>query len=134
MDAVVRLSDGAAARRPAVSPVPAQAEAKSEEKAGVVLVYRPRAAVPASEAAPALPDAARRSSRTRAAEPCVVIHFAGREFVTRESMADLFLRSAGRVVVDGASQSVPLLHEGGIDLLFITPNARVQVTRATNEA
>lgn len=131
MDAVVRLSEGLAARRPAVSPVPAAVpleETQDGEKSGVVLAYRPRYA----SAASAAPVVARRPEPARLDEPCVIIHFAGREFVARESMADLFLRSAGRVVVDGASQSVPLLHEDGVDLLFITPNARVRVTRAAD--
>lgn len=129
MDAIVRLSEGSAARRRSVSPAPFAAppeESHDEEKSGVVLAYRPRHA----SAAPVPPVVARRAEPARVAEPCVIIHFAGREFVTRESMADLFLRSAGRVVVDGASQSVPLLHEDGVDLLFITPTARVRVTRA----
>lgn len=129
MDAIVRLSEGSAARRHSVSPVPIAVppeDTQAEETSGVVLAYRPRHA----SAASAPPVVARRPEPARVAEPCVIIHFAGREFLTRESMADLFLRSAGRVVVDGASQSVPLLHEDGVDLLFITPNARVRVTRA----
>ena len=141
MDAVVRLSGGGAVRKPAVSPVAAPSDAVSSApadpprrerspKSGVVLAYRPRDAArriaPKTAVAPA--------QQPRPAEPCVIIHFAGHEYVTRESMADLFLRSAGRVVVDGDSQSVPLLHEDGVDLLFITPTASVRVTRMPEDS
>lgn len=111
------------------SPVPQQ-RAPEDDTGGVVLAYRPRgAARPPQREVPV--DAP--AGHGQPSEPCVVIHFAGREFVTRESMADLFLRSAGRVVVDGGSQSVPLLHEDGVELLFITPSARVRVTRAPQD-
>lgn len=66
----------------------------------------------------------------RGPERCFVIHFAGQDFVTRESMAEIFLRKSGRVVVDGNSQLVPLLHENGLDLLFVTPSTAVTITKA----
>ncbi len=66
----------------------------------------------------------------RGPERCFVIHFAGQDFVTRESMAEIFLRKSGRVAVDGAAELVPLLHENGLDLLFVTSESVVTVTEA----
>lgn len=90
-----------------------------------VLPYRARRDAGRSTAA-----AARTPNPQRVPERCFIIHFAGRDFVTRESMAEMFLRKSGRVVVDGNSALVPLLHEGGVELLLVTPSAVVKITTA----
>jgi hypothetical protein len=89
-----------------------------------VLPYRPR------QRAEKPKPAVRAVANQRGPERCFVIHFGGHDFVTRESMAEMFLRKSGRVVVDGGSALVPLLHEGGVELLFVTPSTVVTITPA----
>jgi|GEM_PF-6617448 len=50
----------------------------------------------------------------------VVVFYGGREFVATHSMADAFFGRAQRVVEAGATELVPLLHSGGVDLLLIS--------------
>jgi hypothetical protein len=87
-----------------------------------VLPYRPRQDAVKRVANPAAP------APKRSPERCFVIHFAGQDFVTRESMAEIFLRKSGRVAVDGAAELVPLLHENGLDLLLVTSSTVVTVS------
>lgn len=89
-----------------------------------VLPYHPRKDAVKRVSNPVIP------APKRVPERCFVIHFAGQDFVTRESMAEIFLRKSGRVAVDGTSQLVPLLHENGLDLLFVTSSTVVTVTEA----
>ena len=60
------------------------------------------------------------SSGLLEAEEVVVIHFAGREFLTRISMAKIFLHRFEAVIAGDSSELVPLLHEGGIEMLAVT--------------
>lgn len=94
-----------------------------------VLPYRPRQLaekpIATAQALSAQTHNAQAPHNQRGPERCFVIHFGGHDFVTRESMAEMFLRKSGRVVVDGSSALVPLLHEGGVELLFVTPSTVV---------
>jgi hypothetical protein len=60
------------------------------------------------------------SSALLEAEEVVVIHFAGREFLTRISMAKIFLHRFEAVIAEDGSELVPLLHVGGIEMLAVT--------------
>jgi hypothetical protein len=102
----------------------------AERHLAEILPYRPRAG-----AAKRTPDPADRADPVdpapeRSPERCFVIHFAGQDFVTRQSMAEMFLRKSGRVAIDGTPQLVPLLHEDGLDLLLVTSSTVVTVTEA----
>jgi hypothetical protein len=57
----------------------------------------------------------------------VVICYGGREFVARPSMADVFLRNSRRVLDSGHSELVPLLHEGGVELLLVSRGVAIRV-------
>ncbi|HEY8914651.1 hypothetical protein [Lacisediminihabitans sp.] len=61
------------------------------------------------------------------AEGLVVIRCVGREFLTRISMATIFLRRSGEVIASDGSELVPLLHEGGIELLAVTKSMPITV-------
>ena len=95
-----------------------------ERQLAEVLPYRPRQDAVKRIANPADP------APKRVPERCFVIHFAGQDFVTRESMAEIFLRKSGRVAVEGTAELVPLLHENGLDLLLVTSSTVVTVTEA----
>jgi hypothetical protein len=62
------------------------------------------------------------------AEEVVVIRCVGREFLTRISMAKIFLRRSEEVIAEGGSELVPLLHEGGIEMLAVTRSMPISVT------
>jgi hypothetical protein len=68
------------------------------------------------------------SSDLLEAEEVVVIHFAGREFLTRISMAEIFLNRFEAVSAEAGSELVPLLHEGGIEMLAVTRFMPTSVT------
>jgi hypothetical protein len=53
-------------------------------------------------------------------EEAVLIHFAGCEFLTRISMAKIFLHRLEAVIAEDGSELVPLLHVGGIEMLAVT--------------
>jgi hypothetical protein len=63
-------------------------------------------------------------------ERLVIIRCVGREFLTRLSMARIFLRRSGEVIATDGSELVPLLHEGGIELLAVTKSMPITVTAA----
>jgi hypothetical protein len=63
-----------------------------------------------------------------AEERLVTIHCVGREFVTRLTMADIFLRRSSDVIADGGSELVPLLHQGGLELIFVSEVTEIKVT------
>ncbi len=88
---------------------------KAEPERGEVLMSRVRAT-----AATARPLLAR--------EGLVVIRCVGREFLTRISMAKIFLRRSEEVIARDGSELVPLLHEGGIELLAVTRLMPIFVT------
>jgi len=57
----------------------------------------------------------------------VVICYGGREFIARPSMAEVFLRNSRRVLDSGHSELVPLLHEGGVELLLVSRGVAIRV-------
>jgi hypothetical protein len=61
-------------------------------------------------------------------ERLVSIGCVGREFVTRLSMADVFLSRSSNVIADGGSELVPLLHQGGLEMIFVTGATEITVT------
>ncbi|MDQ1528475.1 MAG: hypothetical protein QOK08_248 [Actinomycetota bacterium] len=61
-------------------------------------------------------------------EEVVVIRCVGREFFTRVSMARIFLRRSEEVIAEGGSELVPLLHEGGIEMLAVTRSMPITIT------
>ncbi|HUG50752.1 MAG TPA: hypothetical protein VLZ78_07120, partial [Terrimesophilobacter sp.] len=71
------------------------------------------------------------TARTEAAKELatVVICYGGREFLARPSMAEVFLRNSRKVLDSGHSELVPLLHEGGVELLLVSRGVAIRVTR-----
>jgi hypothetical protein len=64
-------------------------------------------------------------------ERLVAIHCVGREFVTRLPMARIFLRRSSDVVADGGSELVPLLHQGGLEMIFVSDHTDITVSEIT---
>ncbi len=60
-----------------------------------------------------------RALTTRNPRP-VCIHHGGRRFVASAEMAGIFLRHAQRLIDDGDTQLVPLLHREGVELLLVS--------------
>jgi len=101
-----------------------------------VLSYRPRRDTPTridaqtASVAPMTPVNPSPPPSEHRVDRRFVIHIDGRDFVAKENKAEMFLRKSGRVVADGNSQLVPLLHEGGVELLSVTPATAVRITEA----
>jgi hypothetical protein len=57
----------------------------------------------------------------------ICIHHGGRCFITTQDRAGMFLRRVQAVCDRGASELVPLLHDGGVELLHIASNIPLQV-------
>ena len=51
----------------------------------------------------------------------VRIHWGGCEFHTDPSSREIFIKRVRETADAGRSELVPLLHEGGLDLLLVTP-------------
>jgi hypothetical protein len=64
----------------------------------------------------------------------VCIHYGGHDFTATPEMAGIFLRSAQRLVDDGDAQLVPLLHRGGIELLYVDANVPFSVRETPDES
>ena len=64
----------------------------------------------------------------------VRIRFGGRDFIASPQMAGAFLRRAQQLIDDGDAQLVPLLHRGGIELLYVTKATPFSVHDATERA
>jgi len=58
-------------------------------------------------------------------EQHVRIHWGGREFHTDHGMSEIFVKQVRETAEAGRSELVPLLHEGGLDLLLVTPTTIV---------
>jgi hypothetical protein len=78
---------------------------------------------------PMVPGSEVPASTTKPAkEPAtVVICYGGREFIARPSMAEVFLRNSRKVLDSGHSELVPLLHEGGVELLLVSRGVAIRV-------
>ena len=83
----------------------------AEEKAGDLLIFRPRTR-------PRAPKAVARPMMTELDD--AVIRHGGREFRTTKTRAESFLVWARAVAKSGQAVLVPLLHSDGVDLLLIT--------------
>ena len=57
-----------------------------------------------------------------------LISLSGRTFRASEVMADIFLAHASDIAARGLMELVPLLHEGGVDMLLISPTTVISVT------
>jgi hypothetical protein len=66
------------------------------------------------------------------AEICV--HHGGHCYLTTRAHAGIFLRRVQSLADQGASELVPLLHDGGLDLLFIGSNVPLQVHDARDRS
>jgi hypothetical protein len=64
----------------------------------------------------------------QAKERVVTIRCVGREFLTRLTMADIFLRRSSDVIADGGAELVPLLHQDGLEMIFVTEHTEITVT------
>lgn len=58
----------------------------------------------------------------------VCIRFNGREFIASSLMAGIFLRHVQQLTDDDDAQLIPLLHSGGVDLLFVSADAPLTVS------
>jgi hypothetical protein len=56
-----------------------------------------------------------------------LITLSGRTFRASETMADIFLAHASDIASRGMTELVPLLHEGGVDMLLISPTTTITV-------
>ncbi len=56
-----------------------------------------------------------------------VVSVSGRSFRTSETMCDIFLAHASDITARKATELVPLLHEGGVDMLLIGPAITIDV-------
>jgi hypothetical protein len=62
------------------------------------------------------------------------VHHSGHCFLTSREQSGIFLRRVQYLVDHGASELVPLLHEGGLELLFIAANVPLQVHDARDRS
>ena len=60
-------------------------------------------------------------------DPGICVHHRGRCYVTTRLHAGIFLRRVQGLADRGASELVPLLHDDGLDLLFVASNIPLQV-------
>ena len=56
-----------------------------------------------------------------------VITLAGRTFKASETMAHIFSAHASDIAARGLTELVPLLHEGGVDMLLVSPTTVIQI-------
>ena len=57
-----------------------------------------------------------------------LVAVSGRSFRTSETMCDIFLAHASDIAARGMTELVPLLHEGGVDMLIVSPTTPITVT------
>jgi hypothetical protein len=97
-------------------------------KRGELLAYRPRTELKSDETVVVLEVVPNEPKKpVRSEEPTVLLHCCGRDFLVRVSMAQIFLRRSRDIVARGGAELVPLLHDGGVDLLLITPSTPLTV-------
>lgn len=58
----------------------------------------------------------------RAHESTVRIHWNGHEYTTVASMGAIFMGRVRQLNASGRSELVPLLHEGGLEMLLVSPS------------
>lgn len=64
----------------------------------------------------------------------ICIHHGGHCFVTTRERASVFLRRVQALCDENSSELVPLLHQNGIDLLFISASIPLQVHDIRDES
>jgi hypothetical protein len=57
-----------------------------------------------------------------------IVAVSGRAFRTSETMCDIFLAHVSDIVSRGLTELVPLLHEGGVDMLLVSATTPITVT------
>ena len=62
------------------------------------------------------------SGATASSDWSRTVHYGGRGYIASKAMADIFASRANTVIADGGTELVPLLHQGGVDLLLISPS------------
>jgi hypothetical protein len=60
-------------------------------------------------------------------EAGICVHHGGHCYLTTREQAAIFLRRVQKLVDHGSSELVPLLHNAGVDLLFVASNVPLQV-------
>lgn len=58
----------------------------------------------------------------RAHERTVRIHWNGHEYITAASMGEIFLGRVRQLITTGRTELVPLLHDGGLEMLLVSPS------------
>ena len=56
-----------------------------------------------------------------------LVSVSGRSFRTSETMCDIFLAHASDIIARGEMELVPLLHEGGVEMLLIGSSSAITV-------
>jgi hypothetical protein len=67
-------------------------------------------------------------------EAGICVHHGGHCYLTTRTLAGIFLRRVQYLADHGAGELVPLLHDGGLDLLFIASNVPLQVHDARDRS
>ena len=62
------------------------------------------------------------SGETAASDWSRTVHYGGRNYIASKAMAEIFASKANAVIAEGETELVPLLHQGGVDLLLISPS------------
>ena len=62
-----------------------------------------------------------------AGDPGICVHHGGRHFVITREQSGVFLRRVQALCDAGGAELVPLLHSGGLELLYIASNVPLQV-------
>ncbi len=61
---------------------------------------------------------------------CRIVVVGGQRYRASETMCEIFLAHVSDTISRGATETVPLLHEGGVDMLLIGPSTTVRVESA----
>ena len=59
-----------------------------------------------------------------------LVTVSGRTFRTSETMCDIFLAHVSDIVARDLTEVVPLLHEGGVDMLIVSPTVPISVVES----
>lgn len=90
------------------------------------------AAAPATATPPRIAPAPTTPAPSAPAREC--IQYGGRRFDCTPEMARIFLKHARAIIESGEEELVPLLHSGGIELLFISRATPYSVLDPTEPA